>query len=305
MTAELELTSSPRILAGTRADVQVTVYRDGKAATPSGTLTFSAADADGTVVASGTPTTPTGTTGVLSAVLTAAQLTSVNDLTITWGGLVFDSEPAVSLTSHVEVVSAFLFTEPEARAFDGGTLKEVTAFPSAAILQARDAITEAFEDILGYRLGLQFVREIRDGDGTDTIYLRETKHVWSLRAASIRTTGSSTWTALTSGQLALTFVGGNGRVTREDGNVWTAGKDNIRLSYEAGATPIPRELKRAALLVAAQQLPAYNGSRRTTTMSNEDGTFILATPGIRGSYFGIPEADEVLHRLSRKLPVFA
>lgn len=305
MTAELEAVGSPRILAGTRADVTVTVTRDGKRTTPTGTLTFAVVDADGTAIASGTPTTSATAPGVLTATLTAAQLASVNDLTITWGGIVFDSEPAVSLTSTVEVVSAFLFTLEEMRKFENAQLSDQSKFPDAMLLEARDTITAAFEEILGYRLGLQYHRDVLNGDGTDTIHVKETRNVWTLRAAATRTAGASTWTALTAGQLALCFVSGNGIITREDGNTWPLGSANVRLSYEAGATPIPGELKRAGLLVVSQQVQPWNASRRAISVSNPDGTTVFATPGIRGSYFGIPEADEVLHRLRRKVPAFA
>jgi hypothetical protein len=42
---------------------------------------------------------------------------------------------------------------------------------------------------------------------------------------------------------------------------------------------------------------------RLTSLSTDDGTFTLLTPGVRGSVFGIPEVDATLAQY--RVPVIA
>lgn len=297
MTAELEIIGSNRILAGTRADIQVRCYRDGVLATPTGTLTFSAADADGTVVASGTPT---AADGVLTAVLTAAQNADVNTLTVTWGGLVFSAEPAISLTTEHESVGAWLFTLADIRGFGDNEqlLSSVTKYTDAFLLQERDRVTDQLGERLKYPLGARYERQTVDGDGTAELFLLGAWRCREVRAISIRAYGASTWTALTAGELALVFITKHGILARE-GNIWPRGRQNIRVAFENGVQPIPLELKQAGLAVLVDSVIGSDTPDRAITQTNENGTFNLATPGMRGSFVGIPGVDEAIehHRV--------
>lgn len=305
MTAELEIVGSPRLLAGTRGDITVRCYRDGVLTTPSGTLTFSVVDADGTAVASGTPTTTPTEPGVITATLTAAQAASMNRLTVTWGGLVFGTEPAVSLTTQHEVVGDLLFTLAEARAFDNGAMASQVTYSDDALLRFRDAITDKFEDILGFPPGRRYRREIHDGDGGPCLWVNEHVGVTTLRAAALRTAGSSTWTALTAAELADCIVRANGEIVRETQGYWTKGTANVRVSYECSDLPIPGELRRAGLLVLRKLVVPSPIDMSVTQQVSEIGTFVYSQPGMKGSYVGIPEVDEILRRLSRRMPAFA
>lgn len=293
MTAELELTSSGRILAGTRADITVRVLKDGVPTTPTGTLTYSVADATGAVVATGTPTTPS--TGVLSLVLTAAQAT-VGTLTVTWGGLVFGSEPAVELETTVDVIGAWLFTLAEARE----SIPQ-NQFPDAKVIEGRDRVTERFEEVLGFALGRRYFRETLNGDGRGVLILRELK-AKTLRA--IETRSGSTWTALTSDELAYCQLEGNGLVTRESG-YWPTGTQNIRVGYEAGLDPIPLDIKRAGLDYLKFALMDNNTQQQATAVNNEKGTFTLSKPGDLAYFTGLPSVDTVLALYRRKMPAIA
>jgi len=234
MTAELELTTSGRILAGTRADVAVRVLKDGVPTTPTGTLTYSVVDQDGDAVASGTPTVTS--TGELTFVLTAAQA-AIGTLTVTWGGLVFGSEPAVEIETTVEVIGAWLFTLDEARAQPFAIPQR--EYADARILRERDRITEEFEDHLGFALGRRYFRETHDGGDTSVLVLRQLKAA-TLRAVETRSV--DTWTALTSTELARCMLTANG-VLRRENSYWPGGVQNIRVGYEAGVQPIPADLK--------------------------------------------------------------
>lgn len=293
MTAELEHIGSPRILVGTRADVQVKCYRDGVLTTPSGTLTLTATDADGDTVATATPTA--ASTGILTAALTAAQLANVGPLTLTWGGLVFGSDPAISLTTTVEVIGAWLFTLSEARAMPG---LHGGAYSDDTIIARRDEIHDEFADVLGWRCGRMYFREVYDGPGESVLWLREMK----CRAVrSVETRSTTTWTALTSGELAYVTLSENGALWTESG-VWARGRQNIRVGYEAGVDQIPADLKRASLELLAWRLMNNNTTAQATAVNNTDGTKTLHKPGDPEYWTGLPSVDRVLGRHRRTLP---
>jgi len=81
---------------------------------------------------------------------------------------------------------------------------------------------------------------------------------------------------------------------------WTGGYGNVTVAYEHGWTSPPLRIKRAALLLAKQWVLNSPIDDRATSVSNDDGTFVLATPGLRGSVFGIPEVDAALESYSMR-----
>jgi len=295
--AELEVLGSNRILAGSAASIRVTCYRDGELATPTGTLTCSIANAEGTVLA--TPT-PTASNGVLTAAMTAAQNVDVNTLTVTWDGLVFGAEPATTITSEHESIGAWLFGLAEARTHGNPSqpLASANDYPDDFIRYYRDLIADKFAERLLYPLGARYQMATIDGDGTSELFLRNAWRCRRLRNVWVRTYGTTTWTALTESQMALCSLTRAGLLSRE-GNVWPKGKGNIRIAYENGAQPIPLELRDAALAVLADASVGSDLPARATTQTIEGNTFQLATPGIRGSFVGIPGVDEALehHRV--------
>lgn len=295
--AELEVLGSNRILAGSRAELKVRCYRDGELATPTGTLTFSVANAEGTVLATGTPT---AASGVLTATMTAAQNAEVNTLTVTWGGLVFDAEPAISLASEHESVGAWLFALAEARAFGNPTqpLASVSTFPDDYLRAQRDLIADKFAERLRYPLGAHYERLTLDGDGSYELFIPNAWRCRRLRGVSVRAYGATTWTALTDSELALASLTKHGVLSRE-GSTWPKGKGNIRVAFENGAQPIPLELREAGMRVLADALVGSDTPERAITQNIDGNVFSLATPGIRGSFVGIPGVDEALehHRV--------
>jgi hypothetical protein len=75
---------------------------------------------------------------------------------------------------------------------------------------------------------------------------------------------------------------------------WTAGRRNVIVGYEHGLDRPPERIKRGALLLLKRWLVEGPVDDRTTSMSNDDGTFSLATPGRGGSIFGLPELDAAI-----------
>lgn len=296
MAAELEIGESPRFLAGSVGDLEVTCYRDGTVTDPASAGTVTVTDGDGTVLSSGAATIVGGSTGRLRYTPTAAAMASVNRLTVTWASVVLGTDPAITLTTHAELVGQLLFTEAEARTFGDGTLANTTTYPDEAIRQAHDRLLDDFETIVGYPLGRRWRQEEFTGDGYSRFRLT-IPELRSVRAAIWRDPGSSTWTSFTPAELAdIAIVRRWGVIERESLGVFTDGR-RFRVSVEAGRD-IPGPLRRAALIVLRNTLVPSNISARALFENNAAGQFRLAVAdaNVSGRWYGLPEADAALAR---------
>lgn len=289
------------ILQGTAATISVTVYVDGTPAALASNGTVTVRNELGNAIATGAGST--GGTGIVTFPLTPAHTAQVNRLTVTWadlelaaGGDPFD------LTTTEEVVGEVLFTEAEARAYDGAKLSSPSSYPDSVIQRARDRIAEAFARILGYNVGRRFGLEVVDGAGGDLLWLPDAWHLQTVRSIETRASGSTTWTAFSGDQLAGVIAYPNGLLVHEAGS-WPVGRRNVRVAYEAGRT-IPLELKEAALRVLRDQLPGSNIPDRALRQTDEIGTFdLVIAGGSFGKWFGVPPVDAVLQRYREKVPV--
>lgn len=291
---------TPRILAGTAATLTATVVIDGTATDPTVAGSVLVTDALGVSVASGTPTIAGGASGRLTYTLSAAAVAAPRILTATWSGIVAGGSTITLTTTH-EVVGEHLFTEAEARTTDGAALASSTTYPSATIAACRDSVHDAFEQILGFPLGRRWRFEVVDGSGSAEQWLQE-QEIAALLSVETRDAGSQTWTAYTQTQIDDIAAYPGGLLVRETLGSWPSGRLNVRIAYLAGESPIPLELRGAALMVARDQLVKSNLPARATSQTDELGTFSLAVAGRQGSWFGIPAADAVLTRRRRRIP---
>jgi hypothetical protein len=97
-------------------------------------------------------------------------------------------------------------------------------------------------------------------------------------------------------ELAAIVPSGPGVIYTANG--WTRGFGNYSISYEHGYSEPPARIRQAALLWAKSVLVKGPIDDRTTSFSNDEGTFSLATPGMRGSWTGIPEVDATIQQYS-------
>ena len=305
MTAVTERRDSPRILAGTAADIEVSVYQDGDlvdiADAPAPTCVLTNADTGATFVSN--PTVTEVPTGKLRVSLTAAQTVTPARLRAEWSFTVQGGAAQTLVTFH-EIVGDVLFTLSEARAFDHGAVSSEATYPDAAVLAMRDRIAEAFEDITGVAFGTRATRYVCDGDGGIELWLPSMR-CQAVSTAAIRERGTVTWTEFTPDELADLLLSANGRLIRETLGIWSYGQRNVRVDYTHGWERVPLEVKRAGLWVLRDHLAGNNLPRNALSQVDELGTFQLATPGQRGAWFGIPEVDEVLRRYSEKVPGLA
>lgn len=275
-----------RILRGTAETLSAAFTVDGTAVDP-GTVTVTITRADGTTLVQGGATGGAGAAPRTYA-LSTSQTALLDQLTITW-----TTANLGTLTTSAEIVGAHLFTISEARAFESGTLENVTTYPQSRIEEDRARITDAFEDICGVSFIPRY-RYVRLDSVRDAVELPD-MYIQTIR--SFETRSGSDWTAYDQAAISDLLYDDTGQVWQECS--WlSAGRQTVRVGYEYGYRTVPLEIHRAALrlLVSIYGSTQTNFPERATSMSDEFGTFSLATPGLRGSHFGLPEIDAILNR---------
>lgn len=269
-----------RVARGAPSTLFVTFYGDEAPVDADGNVDVLISRADGTTLLTGTATH--ASTGVYTYVLPAQA--ALNVLTVEWTGT-FNGE-ATTITSTVEVVGGQYFSIAELRAVDT-VLQNKTKYPFERLVAARLAVEAEFEGICGRAFVPRYARERLIGDGSGVLWLANPD---PLRPVSL-TVDDADWSDQTLG--------------RRDDNLRTLVLDSgtfpygskIVIEYEYGMDVVPIRIRNAGLKRAKYALVADQSriDERATTMNIPDfGNFILATPGIRGSYTGIPEVDVVL-----------
>lgn len=282
----IEDLAGPRILAGVAGELAVTVYSDGA----TGTVTspsVAVVDAAGETVSMGTVSVSDGR---ITAVIPAASNDRPRVLRATWS-FTMGAEIHELRTVH-ETVGELLFSEAEARVFDNAALNSPT-YPPDTLLRMRDQVHDAFEDVIGAGLGTRYAREEVDGTGGPELDLRHRPaRVVSVRE---RAFGTQTWTAYSPDDIADILILPSGAIRRESRGHFAAGRRNVAVEYEHGLSPIPLDLRRAALRLTRNLLVPSNLSDRALAETNQLGTFRIAVAGLRdGAWFGIPPVDSVL-----------
>lgn len=193
-----------------------------------------------------------------------------------------------------------LFTVAEARTFDKGQLAESFDYPDATVAAKEAEIREW----LTRACGVDFVTtthtdEYHDGDGTADLML-DWPLVDSITAASVRS--GTTWTALTSDELALLQVSDTGLLYR-DGSSWPKGRRNVRVTYVAGHSSVPALITRAALRIAVMEMPAQNAPW-TADGYEAGGTSYSFTrgDGYGGAWSSDPEVMKAIRLYDRRVP---
>jgi hypothetical protein len=298
--ATVDVVATPlHILIGTDVTLSCQFYSDGTVANP-GTTTIGIVNAAGdTVVAAGTATSGS-TTAPRTYALTATD--DLDILTVTW-----TTQSLGTVTTTHEIVGAFLFTVMEARAFDGAAMSNTTTYPTAAIEEARARITDQFEEICGVSFIPRYRREVFNGLGGTVLNLHRQK-VTAVRSVEYRDAGGTTWTALTADDLADVFIDPWGSLIRETTGTFITGRRNIRVGYEHGFDTPPLEIKRAALLATRYELVKSNINDRAISITTEQGSEQLWTPGLSGrgtAIHPLPEVDRILKLHDFRVPTVA
>ena len=270
-----------RIVRGSPATLTAVFYVDDAPADLDAVPTVTVTRVDGSQVATGAATR----TGLGTYIYTLPAQSQLAVLTADWSGVL--NGGAVSTETYAEVVGAEYFSIAELRAFDS-VLSNTTRYPDSKLKAARLAVESEFEGICGRSFVPRYAREVLYGDGNGVLWLANPE---PLRVISCTVNGED-WSAK--------------EFTRPDYNLRVLGlpmweywpRDaQVVLEYEYGKPEAPIRIKQAAMKRAKYTLVSDQSriDERATTMNIPDfGNFVLATPGMRGSYTGIPEVDVVL-----------
>lgn len=272
--------STERVRRNTAATLSVTFYGDETPIDADDAVTVEIRKADGTELYAGTANRTE--TGVYT--YTLPPQSQLNNLNVDWSGS-FGSNPA-TVTTYVEIVGAEYFSIAEFRAYDT-VLSNTTKYTTQKLIDARSAVEAEFEGICRRAFVPRYHREVIEGDGTGYIWLSkpEPLHVISL------TVDGDNWADVTPRRHAY-----NLRQLYFPNNSIPSGSEVV-IEYEYGMWTVPERIKHAALKRAKYRLVAGSSriDERATVMNVPDfGNFVLATPGQRGSYTGIPDVDVVL-----------
>lgn len=267
-----------RVLRATQATISIDYEINGTSTAPSpATADVTITRADGTPLVTDAPATH-GTAGEFSYTLTPTETADLDCLTATW------TSSLGTLTTNVEIVGGFLFTISEARSLS--PLDKTAVYSTQQIIDARTLAETALEDLCGVAFVPRYTTETFSGNaGTQLLLRPRTSAIRSVSADGVAYT-TTELTALVPQQTGLVY----------NPNRWANGYGNLTIGYEHGYTSPPPRVSQACLLLAKNWLVKGPLDDRMTSMSSEDGTFSLLTPGVRGSYVGIPEVDAVIQQ---------
>lgn len=263
-----------RIQRGLSATLTHTFFVDGVATNPTpDAATVTITRDNGTVLVNAAAATEAGT-GVVTYLLTPAQTATLDTLTVGWTAT-FGGQSQM-FTDHVEIAGGFLFSISEARAVK--PLDQV-AYTTAMITATRTLVEQALEDACGRAFVPRYKRDTVTGTGRTSLVLSQP------RVTAVRTVTAG---ATAIADVATIVPNAYGVIFYPAGFV---SGTSYTVSYEHGEPYPPWPAKQAALALAKKFLLSGPVDDRTTTMSTEDGTYILSTPGLRGAIWGVPVAD--------------
>lgn len=198
-----------------------------------------------------------------------------------------------------------LFSVAEARAFDQAQLTSVTTYPSATIEATEASIRAHFHEACGVAFIPTTVTDAyEDGTGARALILPHVKLI-SVTACIIYDSSLSIIETFDATDLADLALYDSGKIVRRSEGLFDEGEKNVKITYKHGYTAVPGPIKRAALIVALDQLVSSNVGDRMTYMSDGSMTYSMAVAGRGGQEFGIPEVDSILQRYSYRYPGIA
>ena len=196
-----------------------------------------------------------------------------------------------------------LFTVAEATGLRQGPARRPDAdFTTTAII-AKEAEIRQW---LTRACGVDFIPtvhtdEVVDGYGNSEVML-DWPSLTTLTAASYRSYGTATWTALTSDQLAVCQATTEGLLIWE-GGYWPKGSRTVKVTYTAGYVTVPALIKRAALRVAVMELPAQNAPWTADGYDAGGSSFSFTRgDGFNGAWSSDPDVMRAIRMYDRHLP---
>ncbi|MDE2100145.1 MAG: hypothetical protein KGL39_23015 [Patescibacteria group bacterium] len=262
---------------------------EGAVVTTTSPFTLTVRDGTGATVATATPTLAMG---VLSASIDAASLPNLDTYSLEWGAKV--GGQTTSWVTVVELVGGFLFTAAALRNADRSYSDE-TKYPLALIKATRTAVEDVIE---GPRAAARaFVprgaRESLNGSGKARLFLNQFD---ASELISVKING----TAWTPEQVATVAVDDNTLELTASSpiSVWPIGTKNVEVHYVHGLSAPPPPIRRAALLLAVENMAPTDIPSRATAASIGDQMFRITVAG-RDGITGIPDVDAAIAQFGR------
>lgn len=191
-----------------------------------------------------------------------------------------------------------LFTVEEARAFEyqgEKQLADAAKYPDELIEATAERIAQRFARICGVSFLPITSEEVIDGAGYDVLALPDERVIG---VGAVERWDGDTWVAAEDGYRLIP-----GGLLIYNARHWPRGKANLRVTYTHGYEEVPLPIKRAALILAVNDLRSSNVSDRATQQTNDFGTYNLAVPGWReGQSLGLPIVDSTLADYSERRP---
>jgi hypothetical protein len=275
-----------RIVTGAPATIRAElVDQEGDPITPGAAVTVGVVDLAGAQVIA--PATATGTVTTAPTVRTI-DLPATADLdlyTATW------TDGTATTTTTIEVAGRHYAGPAAIRASDPA-LTDPATYPDARLIQARRAVEDEFERVIGYalvpRVGLIETR-------VDVCSALVLPHLEVRSIVSATLDGTAIDTELDGDTGAVTFDG-------------YAATGLLRIVYTHGLDRPTGEALEAFYTRTRDVLHRDTrglSDRMTTFTSDIGGTYALAVAGRNGSMTGIPDVDVVLRGLARRTPGIA
>jgi hypothetical protein len=281
-----------RILRGAAATLTYQhLDANGDAVDAGGVLTVAVAKADGTVVLASGTATARQSVGEYTVQVTAAQTSVLDVLTATWTD---SAAPAAARTTEHEIVGGFMFsiaqvsTEPGTEDYD-----------RSAIIARRAEVEDEAEWICDVAWVPRYRRLVLDGTGEDAI-ISGVRKIRAIRSVRIYpTTGATTYTSLTVGQLAGLVVDQAGTIRRTDGSYFELGFGNIVVEVEHGYTEPFADVRTASIIRCRDLLTRPDSSVPDRARSYTDGAGFSYDLLPQDEFStGIPHVDAVYLRRS-------
>jgi len=198
---------------------------------------------------------------------------------------------------------AVIFTPAEARAFDKLQLGTVLDFPDVDIVAKEVEIREWLERACG----VNFVSTVHSDevhDGEDSNYLQLD---WPL--ITVVTAISVDGVAFAGGSLNATDYGEGLAIdpvlpiiTRRSG-IFESGWSNVMVTYTAGHATTPALVKRAALMLVVNELPAQNAPWAADSFEAGGTSFSWQRgDGYRGNWSSIPDVQKAINMYTQRMP---
>lgn len=256
-----------QILRNQDATLTLSVYADGDLS-DEGTATVTLTDLGGTVVDT-LPVTDNAD-GTYEVTVPAKSDLGLFVATLNFGStLSFDQ-------GRVEIIGGQLFTEPQARTFDGTIFSDAAKYTDDDIAAARIQVTDWLEAQTGRSWVPRYRRVTLRGNSSERISLRDytategpSSGEGSVRDVTAILSATIDGTALTVGNIVI-----DGAHLWLTSGVWTYHRrPQIVIEYEYGNPHVRDGADRTALLELVDTLPSTRLSRSATGSTDELGTY--------------------------------